>query len=421
MGRDLVAALARRLPLATTVAGPASWYGVATAVSHGSRVVSAVLLARAFSTADFTAYSYFGLTAAMVASYSSLGLGVVTSRLAAEAGPRRPWPAGTLALVSMCGALAGAAVLLLLPEPWVTAGLDVPRWLLAASAILIALQTVPEGAALGLERYREVAAVSLLHGAGLLGSAALAVRHDLPLLAMAGIAAGAVLNVAGHGGVVARATGWSSLRRGAVIRMSDVAGVARVLGPMYATNLLAVSSAWLVGRLILVAGDQAFALYAIGYSWFGLGLWLPNVMGRIVLARLAQMLRNSRAAARELLRQTLVAAGLATCAIGGAVLAVGPFLSSLYGANYAVNRWIVAAYFGAALVRAPAGLLGSAIIADDGQREWLRCHMTHAVVLLAATAAALGGGAWAGVTGYSASGICLVLLGYRACRRRRLI
>lgn len=421
MGRDLARALARRLPTPSALIGHTLWYGAATAAAQGSAWIATVLLARGLSMSEFAAYGYYQLTVVTAAAYGSVGLGLTTSRLVAEGAPGRAAPWGALGALALGAALLVAAILSMLPEAWVAGGLDVPRWLLALGAAVTALQAMPEGAVLGLERFRAVTAVSLLSGVGRLGAAWLAAQRGAPVLAMAGLVAAAALRIAGFGAVLLRAVGLTDLRRGATIGPAEVVRIVRVAAPLFATSLVSASGAWLVGRFILARGEHPFALYMIGIYWFSVGLWLPNLIGRVLLLRLGRTLRTSRGASVALVRQSIVTAAAAAGVLGLGALVAGPRVLALYGPDYAANGLLIGAFLGAALLGAPKDSLAHALIADDGQIEWLKYTAARFVLLLATAALAGGTGVWAAALAFAAGEACLVVLGFRGCRRRRLV
>ena len=405
------------------------WLAAATFVSKGGVLLATVLLARSLPTSAFAACSYFFLTVSMAAAYASLGLGVTTSRIVAEGDRRDPdrLPAalGALLLLSLLGLLSAAALLAALPPAWVTAGLPVPRGLLAAGVAVTALGAVPEGAVLGAERYRAALAVSLACAAVMVLCAWQAARSGTPAPAMAGFVSAAALKAAGHGVVAARAIRWSDVARVALPNPSALRGVLRVAGPLFLVSLMSASGSWLVGRIILSVddGEPAFALYSIGLHWFSIAMWLPGLLSRVILPRLVQTARGARGEARALVRRAVALSASISAAGALSALVAGPWLLAFYGPQYAPHGMLIAAYMGAALLHASTNTFASAIIADDGQADWLAYTAVHFAVLIstAGAAAAIGLDVWTGAAARASAAAAQVVLAYRSCRRRELI
>lgn len=84
----------------------------------------------------------------MLAAYAAMGMGVTASRFFAEIGHERDGrdPAAVgYAVVPVAIACGGLHLLpcLLLPAEWLSAGLAVPRWMLALGVFVLAAGVVP--------------------------------------------------------------------------------------------------------------------------------------------------------------------------------------------------------------------------------------------------------------------------------------
>jgi len=408
----------------------AAWSLIAHLLGRGSLVVASILLARTLKTSSFAAYSYFQLTASMLAAYSALGLGVTASRFFAETGhvskDRAP-PVGTLWVLSVLAGLILALAIVSLPDEWVDGGLEFPRWLLSLGVFVMALGVVPAGGVLGLERYREATvAAAVAAGVVVLGSF-IAGTLGSAVWAMWAFVLGSLVQAAGNALVVVRIVGARRLLALTLFSKSELRRIAEFAGPMTAVTLLSASGAWIVGRIILAgaSGEHGFALYVIGLQWFSLALLLPGMISRVVLPRLVRGRLESPTGAphreRALVRQgayMTLASAITTCVIGATL---SPWLWSLYGVDYAPGAWLIVAFMVAAIPAAPANTLGNAILADDGQMEWLLITGAWFVGLILVTSASVSLGVWSGAIAHGFAYVLMIFLVAKTTRRRNLI
>ena len=407
----------------------AFWSLLSHLFSRGSLMLSAVILARSLDTAEFAAYSYFQLTVSMLAAYASMGLGVSASRFFAEVGHEKtdadPPPVGTLWTLSVILATGAFILIMLIPNSWITAGLLVPKWLLAIGVFTLGLTVVPGGAILGLERYKQATLISGGSGAIMLLMVWWASQRGLPTIAMGAIALSAFLQAAGESVIVIRAVGWRKISVGFRLRRHEVRRVVALAGPMFFVTLVSASGSWLLGRMILCreGGEHVFALYVIGLQWFSLGLLLPGIFSRVILPRLVRSRHSALSAAsgkRLVMQGAMMAAATAfTMALLG--LMFGPWLLVIYGASYQADRWFIAAFLGAAVLSAPANTVGNAIVANDGQKTWLILTIIWLVVLLISGAVAMPLGALSGAVAQAAAATVLTLMAVTVARARKLI
>ena len=375
-------------------------------------MVSAIILARTLGTRDFAAFSYFHLTASMLAAYAAMGMGVTASRFFAEfdhKSDKALRPLGTLWYLSIGLAVAAFVVVLIAPEDWISAGLLVPRWMLALGVLVIAAGVVPGGAIVGLEKFRQAAAVSLVSGAVMLLCIWWAATLRSPLIGMGALVAASAIQTVGESLVVVREVGRHGLAKNLHLRASEIRQIFGLAGPMLAVSLLAGSGSWLLGRLILqgATGEYEFALYTIGLQWFALGMLLPGMLARAILPRLVRSKvagGDSGGADRRILVRrgawltTLVAVGMAVMGV-----LFGPWLISIYGGHYDAGRWFIAAFMGAAIFSGPANMIGNAIVANDGQIRWLAVTLVWLVVLLTVGKLSNSWGAWSGAAAQGAA------------------
>ena len=414
---------------ARILATNAFWSLLSNILSRGTLVLSAVILARTLDTTSFAAYSYYQITVSMLSGYAAMGLGVSASRFFAEVGRENinaePPPLGTLWGISVMLAVAAFVLIMLTPTSWLNAGLVVPKWLLALGVFSVVMAVVPDGAILGLERYKQATLISAVSGAMLLLGAWWASEQGSPTIAMGTISLVALLQATGESVIVIRAIGWSKLSVGLRLRQYEVRRVFTFAGPMFFASLLSGSGSWLLGRMILngQGGAHGFALYVIGLQWFSLGLLLPGMISRVMLPRLVRTKSSnvSAASGKKLVRQGSLMATAAAAMMALFAVFLGPWILSIYGTNYAADRWFIAAFLGAAVLCAPANTVGNAIVINEGQNTWLVLTFFWLIVLLVSGAAAAPLGALSGAVAQAAAAAVLTLMAVITARAKQLI
>ena len=347
-------------------------------------MLSAVVLARALSPADFASYGYFLSTVAMLATYAALGLGVTASRLFAAVGhvdDRDTPPIGTLLSLALILTFVSLFLVLLIPSEWLNAGLSVPKWMIALGVAVAVANVVPGGGILGLEKYREATVASAFSATCVLTFTAIAGYCQNPMLGMWGIVAGMATQTVGQLAVIIRVAGWRNVTGSVRWSVADLRRLAGFAGPMFVVSILAGSGTWIVGRIILSdSGEQEFAAYTIGLQWFALGLLLPGIVSRVMLPRLV---RSHDQDAKRLVHHGVALALGPSVMFALAGILLGPQLIKLYGNEYLSYVLLIPSYLLVAVLYAPIDTIGNAILAKDGQRTWLRIHFITFVTLLA--------------------------------------
>lgn len=390
-------------------------------------MLSAIILARTLDTSSFAAYSYFQLTISMLASYTAMGLGISASRyfseLNHEIDNREPPPIGTLWMLSIAFTTGAFALIMLMPNLWLTAGLLVPKWLLALGVFSLGLTVVPSGAILGLERYKQATLISGFSGTTMILVVWWASHRNLPIIAMGAIVLSTLMQALGESTVVIRTVGWKKISNGFRLRRHEIRRVFEFAGPMFLVTLISASGSWLLGRMILRSdgGELTFARYVIGLQWFSLGLLLPGTISRVILPRLV---RNKSIATSEASNQRLVLQGATMATVSALLLAVlgsifSPWILSIYGAKYESERWLIAAFLGAAVLSAPTNTLGNAIVASNGQNIWLKLTVFWLMVLLISGHIAMPFGAFAGAAAQASAALALTLTAISVLRAKR--
>lgn len=408
------------------LAANAFWSLLNQVSSRGSLMLSAIFLARSLKTADFSAYSYFQLTISMLAAYAGMGMGVTASRYFAVVGHEKPdqgaLPLGLLWAISIVFAIIASSCILLMPTNWISAGFPVPRWVLALGVLVLALQVVPSGAIMGLEKYKAATAVSVISGACMLAGAWLAIRENSAVLAMIAIILASAVQLIGESFVVLRVVGFRNILMNTVLRWHAVRQVFSFAGPMMLVTLLAASGAWLLGRIIAhTGGDQSFALYSVGMQWFALALVIPGMISRVILPRVVRTEGSTVAARKMLIRQGAAMATLTAAVIFIIGMLLSPQIMKFYGGQYSDHIWLAGAYLAAAIFIAPANTLGNAIVANSGQQSWLFITSAWLATLLLTGYFTSAYGAWSGAIALSSAAIAQTILAFIIARSRKLV
>ncbi|WP_323030459.1 oligosaccharide flippase family protein [Brachymonas denitrificans] len=410
-----------------TLVGAAIWSTAAHLLGRGSLVIGAILLARNLDTGAFAAYSYFQLTVSMLATYAAMGLGMTASRFFAECNhvddSEMP-PIGGLWILSIFIGLTFALAILLIPAHLMNGGLGVPRWMLALGVFVVALDVVPGGGILGLERYPEAAVTAGAYGIVLILGTIMASKSGSGVAAMMAFVFASLIQSIGNAIVVVREVGLRKLARNVNMNTLFFRRIFGFAGPMFGVTLLAASGSWVVGRMILAGStnEHGFALYTIGLQWYALALFVPGMVSRILFPRLVRAhLQEGEDNSRILVRKGSIAALLAVTIISILGFLLSPWLLSLYGGNYGVDKWLLGAFLLAAIPHAPVNTIGNAILATHGQKTWFLATAFWFILIVAAAANIYDHGAWGGAASLGLSSLGLATLAFSIAKKRKLI
>lgn len=412
-----------------TLAKNAFWTLLSHIMARGALMLSSIILARSFSPTDFSAYSYFLITMVVLGAYAALGLGTTASRYFAEVGYEplggQNKPLGSLLSISVVMSVIAGFLVLAVPESWLNADLAVPSWLLAVGVVATVLGVVPGGAILGLEQYRAATVISFFHGLLLVISALMAAALKMPILAMVAVVLGMVLQSVGQFVIIVKIVGWDRVTKGFIFGMDDLKRILSFAGPMFVVTLISGSGLWVVGRIIIEGdgGVESFSLYAIGMQWYSLALLLPGIVSRVVLPRLVRESENSVDESKLIVRSGVLLAIISGVGFLLLVVVFGSWIGEVYGDQYDIDRFFIAAYMGAALLSAPTNTFGNAIVARDGQVAWMiNTTIWFAAILLTAFVANYFSlNEWVGSVAFGVSGGVLLFISYVSCRSRGLV
>lgn len=399
-------------------------------LSRGSLVLVAIILARSFDATTFATYSYFQLTVSMLGAYAAMGMGVTATRFFAEvrSGPTNcnKAPIGTLWLLSLIFAVIAFLLIYLLPDSLFDAGVGVPRSLMALGVLILVLNVVPGGAALGLEQYRNSAYISLVSGVVVVAGAKVAASSGASKHAILALICFYIIQGLGHSFLVVRYVGLKPLLSTVRLNLPQIARVFNVALPMLMVTLMSASGTWLLGRIILAGegGEQAFAYYAIGLQWFALALLIPGMLARVALPMMIRarvVAVNERYHSRRLVRITALLAVASGVFMAVCAAALGPWLMSLYGNNYPESRWFIAAFMLSGVLLAPVNTVGNAIIANNFQWQWLAITFIWFLALNSFGYIFQNYGNWTGPTTLTGAAIAMSISALYFAKSQKLI
>ncbi|MCP5110415.1 MAG: oligosaccharide flippase family protein, partial [bacterium] len=135
-------------------------------LGRGSLIIASILVANFMATESFTAFTYFNLTLSMIATVSTLGLGVAASRIFAEsavsldqAKRRELW---TVLMLAFGSAALTVLMVHLLPREMLLAGVEFSRPMLYAAILAVTMNNVLIGALSGCGRFGTMALASVI-------------------------------------------------------------------------------------------------------------------------------------------------------------------------------------------------------------------------------------------------------------------
>jgi O-antigen/teichoic acid export membrane protein len=401
-------ALAARLsasPAVRRVAGGAAWSLAGAALARALALGATVLLARELGAVGFGEYNLVLATAGMLQALTGFGLGETATRWLAGPARADPDAAGRVVALSVlvAAALGGAAAAALAAAaPWLSAEvLRAPALAGALRAGAPLLVLGPIGGALlgvlaGLERFRDVAAVS-----------AAAAAASVPLLVLGARAAGttgAVLATVLATGAGTALYAWAALRAaraaGVAPRWAGAARAWRVLlsfsVPATLSNLLLAPVAWATAAILSAqpGGLRELGIFSAASQWRNAIVLVATSAGAALLPLFARL--HDGGSARAFSRAfwaSLAAVGLACLAAAGALSALAPAILRAYGPEFAGAAGVLV-HLAAAGACAAAVTVAAQAIAGAG-RMWLSLglNLAWASVLVALAWALRGRGA----------------------------
>lgn len=351
----------------------AIWSSVSHILSRGSLMLSGMLLASNLSPEMFATYSYFQITATMIATYSALGLGVSASKYFAELSNDKESKYNidivtTLFSLALLLSILSTLIILIIPNSFLSSNLNISNTTFSFAVLVLALSVVPNGAVIGLEKYKQSALFSFLNSIILLIGAFLSIKLNDITYSIYSFIIGSANQSLGNLFITLKAIPSLSLASLLKIKKYALLEISKFTGPLIFISLFTASSGWLLGKSLLKAyGELEFAAYSIGLQWFSVALFLPGMISRVVLPRLVRKEANNKSMLRY---ACLISIGLSSIIfILGSIFRKQ--IVSFYGSDYVSYEYMLVGFLFTTILYAPANTLGNAIIATVGTMKWL--------------------------------------------------
>ncbi len=392
-------------------------------------MLSMIILARSLDVSGYAAYGYFVLIISMLSAYATMGMGVSATRffagLVKKKNTSQSQTLAALITLSFGSSAIAFLLVMLAPSSFIGENISIPRWLLALGVFAFALNSVPNGAILGLQKYRKTAVISLVIGLVLILGATWSAHMENVKLAMLTLVVSGLIQTVMGAVVIGFSVGWSQIANGFPFKKNNVTRVLSFSGPMFLVTLFASTGSWLVGRIILQGseGERGFALFSIGLQWFSLGMLLPSQVSIVSFPKLVHS-RSSGAKLEDIRQiarygmQYVVILSLTTLLVG---TLFGDSILAFYGANYRVSRWFVGSFLLASVFGSITAMIGNIIVAYDGAWNWLVFTSIWFLVLCLISLGLQDIGGWTGAVAYSGAYLVLMTCSASYAYKKRLI
>ena len=398
-------------------------------LGRGSLILASILVANFMTVESFSTFTYFNLTLAMIATFSTLGLSVAASRIFAETtlardeGKREE--AASVLVLALASALLAACALPLLPSTWLAKNIDLGWAVVSASVVALTLHSVLLGALSGRGDFGLMALAATAGLLVLLGGVGVAVRFASVDVAIWSVLVSMVLQICIFSVRIRPCLRSPSDRRTPLVDKRAMTKVLGVAGPTFLTSLLVAALFWLLGRMLLAQenGVTEFSRYAVGLQWFSFILLVPSITTRVFFPHIVRASAQENANGRSLVLTNAGANLLVAAGIGTVALVCGDVLLGLYGNEQVADKHVFQLFVLAAIAAAPVNGLGNAIIAKgSGPSRWLFLQVGWAVIALASalyltthvTAASM---AWSLLLAY----LCLVPASLVVLKQQKLV
>lgn len=358
-------------------------------LGRGSLILASILVANFMSAENFSTFTFFNLTVAMIATFSTLGLGVAASRIFAEStvtlDEDKRCEARSVLTLGFCSSVLAVCVLHAMPNTWLQGSMELARPVLYASVMAITLNAVLMGALSGRGEFGLMAAASVAGLLVLLGGVGAAISFSSVDLAIWSVLASMLLQIAMFCTRLLPLLGGEPGSASALFDRGRAAGVMQVAGPMFATSLLVGTVFWVLGRTLvgLEDGVSEFAKYAVGLQWFSFILLVPSITTRVFFPKIVRASMNDSADRRRLVLTNAGANLVVAAAFGALAILFGDLLLGVYGNGDVVDTDVFRLFVLAAVVASPVNGLGNALIArNPGPRRWLLLQVGWCLVAL---------------------------------------
>jgi len=323
-------------------------------ISRGLMLLASIFVARMLGKIGYGELGMIQSTVGMFGAFAGFGLGITATKYVAEFRTKDPARAGrVIATASVFAVITGAAMsaALLVFAPWLAEhGINAPHLAgtLRIGAVLLFLTAMngsQTGAMAGFEAFRTIAQVNLCVGLA-----------SFPLIAggaYLGGLDGAVWGLAGSAGIH-----WA-LNRVALFHLGSRHGVPMAMRgwtsempvlwqfslPAVLANLTWGPALWICAAMLAHRpnGYGELALFNAANQWFTAALFIPLLMGNVLLASMSDHIGNGKLPAAKRTFTLAIGMNIAVAVpIIAVVIALAPTIMSLYGESFNQGTGVLA-------------------------------------------------------------------------------
>ena len=322
------------------------WSLIGTVLARGLSVLASIVVARQLGKTGFGELGIIQSTVLNISIFVSYGLGMTATKHVAEFRTSDPERAGRiLALSGATAAIAGAVLAggLALGAPWLaerTLASPHLTGLLRVGALFLflsALNGAQTGALAGFEAFRTIARVNLFTGIATFVCMVGGVLTAGLTGAVWGLVASTFVGwIVAHFAVRAEASrfniplSFNGIRREIPILRSF--SLPAILGSILYGPIGWVCSAMLVNQ---PDGYAQMGVFNATNQWFALIMFLPSILGQVVLPMLSESIgANDDARSRRILQLSVLTNAAAIIPLVLVASLLSPWLMSLYGTSF---------------------------------------------------------------------------------------
>ncbi|MGC6359470.1 oligosaccharide flippase family protein [Bisgaard Taxon 45] len=391
-------------------------------LSRGMLLLSGMLLARNLPVDDFATYNFFIMTATIISNYSSMGLGVSSSRFFAEKKENQnTLILGNLYSISLILAIISSTLtFLFIDKVWSIE--TYYKWLISVTVFFLILNIVPTGGVMGVEKYKDLFFLSIFNTFIMLIGVFITIRTNNISIQIYAYILSIVFLISAQSYILKEETDLFRKVENFIIRKNAIKEIISFGGVMSLVSILAATAPWLLGKIILDKYSSLyFSVYSIGLQWFSLAMFIPGIVSRLILPRLVKQYKVDNQSKKEV-RLTL----LVTLSVSLLFLIIGTILSphimNWYGKEYTDFHEVIILFFIISVIYTPINVLGNIIIIKVNTRSWLFITSIWFVFILSSVYPLMSYFGFLGAL--YAQGIAAILLNiisYHFCRKKELI
>ena len=358
------------------------WNGLAAMCAHGLPVLGMLLAARILGREPFGQLGIVYQTIMTLQVFAVLGLGITATTFIARWLPGEPdrvprimalcygftaLTGGLFALGFIVGADPIAVDVLAAPA------LAEQLRLGGVLAFLAALTAVQSGMLIGFKAFRDMATANLLGGIASATLLAVGAYRGGVDGALVGLGVALALRMLLNYLLIRRAMGRHGLRMRWSLPRAELPLLWRFSLPSVLTMALWSLGSWIASALLVRQPDglAEMGLLAAANQWFSALMFVPGVLTQVLLPTYSERLAGDRPAeAGNLALRSALIITLCIAPVVGLLMALSPWIATLYGPEFATGGAVFAVAFLAAAATAPYGALTNYLVAR--QRMWMR-------------------------------------------------